>query len=386
MEAKKIRVGIIGADAERGWALRAHLPALRALPDFEISAVAARSPESARAAAHRFGAAHAFDDARQLAEHPDVDLVAVTVEVPAHAEPVRAALAAGKHVHCEWPLGRTTEEAVALAEAAREAGVHHTIGLQARYAPAIGRARELIADGYVGRVTSATVYSALGTGAAGQVPAWAAYTLDRRNGAGLLEVAGGHTLDALQYVLGDFTELSAGLSVRTPVRTVAGTGATVEVTSPDHLLLNGTLADGVVVSAHIHGAKVSEARTRLEISGTWGDLALVSVGPNSAAGVQTGELRLLGSQVVDSAQREMPVPRRHRWAAGVPLGAEGFNVAQMYGRIASDLRTGARTTPGFEEGVRVHRLLDEIRRSAGTGLRQQVGEAPESGTEGSEAP
>ncbi|MCD9143004.1 Gfo/Idh/MocA family protein [Streptomyces albireticuli] len=373
MEAKKIRVGIIGANAERGWALRAHLPALRSLADFEISAVGTRSAESARAAAHVFGAAHAFGDARQLAEHPDVDVVVLTVKVPAHAELVRTALAAGKHVYCEWPLARTTEEAEELAEAARGAGVHHTIGLQARYAPAIGRARELIADGYVGRVTSATVYSALGMGAAGQVPAWAAYILDRRNGAGILEVAGGHTLDALQYVLGDFAELSAGLSVRTPVRTVAETGAAVEVTSPDHLLLNGTLADGAVVSAHIHGAKVSEARTRVEISGTRGDLALVSAGPNGAAGIQIGELRLLGSHVVDSAQREMPVPRRHRWAAGMPLGAEGFNVAQMYGRIASDLRTGARTTPGFEEGVRVHRLLDAIRVSAGTGVRRGVG-------------
>lgn len=385
MEAKKIRVGVIGANAERGWALRAHLPALRALPDYEITAVATRSQGSARAAARVFGAAHAFADARQLAEHPEVDVVAVTVKVPAHAELVGAALAAGKHVYCEWPLAPTTEEALALAELARGTDVHHTLGLQARYAPAVGRARELIADGYVGRVTSATVYSALGMGAAGRVPAWAAYTLDRRNGAGLLEVAGGHTLDALQYVLGDFGELSADLSVRTPVHTVAGTGTTVEVTSPDHLLLNGTLADGAVaggavaggavVSAHIHGAKVSEARTRLEISGTRGDLALVTVGPYSAAGIQIGELRLLGGHTVDGAQRELPVPRRHRRADGIPLGAEGYNVAQTYARLASDLRTGARTTPGFDEGVRLHRLLDVIRLSAGTGTRQVVGEA-----------
>ncbi|MBF6053978.1 oxidoreductase [Streptomyces eurocidicus] len=376
MEAKKIRVGVIGANAERGWALRAHLPALRALPDYEITAVATRSPDSARAAARVFGAAHAFADARQLAAHPEVDVVAVTVKVPAHAELVGAALAAGKHVYCEWPLAPTTEEALALAELARGADVHHTLGLQARYAPAVGRARELIADGYVGRVTSATVYSALGMGAAGRVPAWAAYTLDRRNGAGLLEVAGGHTLDALQYILGDFGELSADLSVRTPVRTVAGTAASVEVTSPDHLLLNGTLADGAVVSAHIHGAKVSEARTRLEISGTRGDLALVTVGPHSAAGIQIGELRLLGSHTVDGAHRELPVPRRHRRVDGIPLGAEGHNVAQTYARLASDLRTGARTTPGFDEGVRLHRLLDAIRLSAGTGTRRTVGEAP----------
>src|SRR4051812_27273034 len=133
----RIRVGIIGASPERGWAAAAHVPALRALPQYELTAVGTSRPESAREAARAFGAAHAFTDARRLAEHPEVDLVVVTVKVRAHAELVGAALAAGKHVYCEWPLGLTTAEAEHLAASARTAGVHDAIGLQARYAPAI---------------------------------------------------------------------------------------------------------------------------------------------------------------------------------------------------------------------------------------------------------
>jgi predicted dehydrogenase len=64
-----------------------------------------------------------------------VDVVVITVKVPAHAQLVQAALAAGKHVYCEWPLARTTEEAESLVALARAAGVRHTIGLQARHAP-----------------------------------------------------------------------------------------------------------------------------------------------------------------------------------------------------------------------------------------------------------
>ncbi|MFF4414554.1 Gfo/Idh/MocA family oxidoreductase [Streptosporangium sp. NPDC001559] len=74
---------------------------------------------------------------RHLAEHPEVDLVVITVRVPAHAELVEAALAAGKHVYCEWPLARTTDEADTLTKSAHSTGVHHAVGLQARCAPAI---------------------------------------------------------------------------------------------------------------------------------------------------------------------------------------------------------------------------------------------------------
>ncbi|MFE6778638.1 Gfo/Idh/MocA family protein [Streptomyces sp. NPDC057702] len=373
VEAKRIRVGVIGASPDRGWAARAHVPALLALPAYDITAVGTSRPESARAAAREFGAAHAFTDARRLAEHPDVDLVVVTVKVPAHAELVGAALAAGKHVYCEWPLARTTREAEALARSARDAGAHHVIGLQARYAPAIAYARDLLADGRIGRVTSATVYAARGKGAGERIPAWAAYTLDRDNGAGTLEVAGGHTLDAVRYVLGDIADLSATLSIQSPVHTITETGETVAVTSPDHLLLHATLTSGAVVSAHIHDAKATDARTRLEISGTRGDLAITSAGPAGPAGLQIGELRLHGPDAAGGAYQELPVPDRYRWAQGVDPAAEGFNVAQMYARLARDLHTGSRDLPDFDTGLALHRLLDTIRLSAATGTRQTPG-------------
>ncbi len=56
---------------------------------------------------------------------PEIDAVAVVVRVPSHYEPTKAALEAGKHVYCEWPLGRTTAEAVELAELAKAQGPRH---------------------------------------------------------------------------------------------------------------------------------------------------------------------------------------------------------------------------------------------------------------------
>ncbi len=56
MDGQQIRVGIVGASASRGWALQAHIPALRALPEFQLTAVCTTRRETADASAKAFGA------------------------------------------------------------------------------------------------------------------------------------------------------------------------------------------------------------------------------------------------------------------------------------------------------------------------------------------
>src|SRR4030081_4155471 len=97
----KLGVGIIGVSPIRGWASTAHIPALRALPKYEIRALSAHNAESARAAGDVFGVSAVFSDHEQLVAQPDIDLVAVTVKAPHHRELVSAALAAGKAASCE---------------------------------------------------------------------------------------------------------------------------------------------------------------------------------------------------------------------------------------------------------------------------------------------
>src|SRR5256714_5530470 len=157
MSESMLGVGIIGVNPIRGWAATAHIPALRALPNYEIRALSAHSPESARAAGEAFGVSGVFSDHEQLVTQPDIDLVAVTVKVPHHRELVCAALAAGKAVYCEWPLGRDLDDARAMAALAAEQGVRTVAGLQARQAPAIEHVQALLSDGYVGEVLSTTM-------------------------------------------------------------------------------------------------------------------------------------------------------------------------------------------------------------------------------------
>ncbi|GAA1985152.1 Gfo/Idh/MocA family protein [Kitasatospora viridis] len=373
MGEQRIRVGIVGVNPQQGWAARAHIPALRSLPEYEITAVGTSRIESARAAAEHFGVAHAFADARELAEHPEVDLVVVTVKVPAHLELVGAALAAGKHVYCEWPLARTTEEAELLVAAAESAGVRTAIGLQARYAPALLQARELIGQGYLGELGSVTVYSGRAKGAGERMPDWALYTLDRASAAGTLEVAGGHTLDAVQHLVGELASLQADLTIRRSSYLSADGTRRIAVTSPDQVLVNGRLGDGAAVSAHIHDGRSAGAGTRIELVGSEGVLVLESSGPAGPGGIQMGALRLRAGREVGGELVELDLPPRHFAADPARTGDEGFHVGQLYARLAADLRSGERTVPDFAEGLRLHRVLDAVRRAAGTGVRQSIG-------------
>src|SRR6266853_1568883 len=130
-------VGIVGVSPVRGWAATAHIPALRALPRYEIRALSAHNAESARAAGEVFGVSAVFSDHEQLVTQPDIDVVAVAVKVPHHRALVSAALDAGKAVYCEWPLGRDLADARTMAALAAERDLRTVVGLQGRQNPAI---------------------------------------------------------------------------------------------------------------------------------------------------------------------------------------------------------------------------------------------------------
>src|SRR5437867_11387682 len=156
--ARRIRVGIIGANPDRGWAAQAHIPALKSLSDdFEITALSTTRRESADAASKLFGVPLAYDNHQELVNSTGVDVVAVTVKVPHHLELATAALNARKAVYCEWPLGNGLNEAETLAALAKQKGVLAVSGLQARSAPSVAYVHDLIQQGYAGEVLSTTL-------------------------------------------------------------------------------------------------------------------------------------------------------------------------------------------------------------------------------------
>lgn len=240
---RPIRVGIIGADMNASWAQHSHVRAIAVLPGFELAAVATRSAVSARAPAKAFGAGRWFDDPLEMIANDAVDLVTVAVRVPVHRELVLAAIAAGKAVYCESPLGRNVAKAEEMAEAARKASTRSAIGLQARYNPAMRRAAELIEAGAIGRPLTARVIStSMGFG-----PAFPAAYDDFNKadtGADLSTITVAHTLDALEAVLGAIREVDARSAILFPTVQLVDTGKTSHRETADQVTVLGLAGGG----------------------------------------------------------------------------------------------------------------------------------------------
>ncbi|WP_019876066.1 Gfo/Idh/MocA family protein [Sporichthya polymorpha] len=365
MSPAPLGVGIVGLSAARGWAGTAHVPAIRAIPGLELRAASASSAASGKAAAEAHEVPIACADAAELAAHPDVDLVVITVKVPYHAELVRHAIAHGKKVLCEWPLGNGTAEAEALTAEAAERGVDAWVGLQARATPAIRHAADLIATGEIGEVLSSTLVG-VGGEWGGSVRPGGEYLIDAANGATLLTVPVGHAVDALAWTLGEFAEVAATVTTRQPTVHHVETGEAMTMTAPDQVAITGTLANGAVVNVHFRGGSTRDQKLRWIISGTQGELVFAGVHGH----LQFGMVELLKATGDDKVLSPVEIPGGYEL---VPHGRGGpaYTVAQAYAGLLRDLDDGGHRTPTFADALRRHRMLDAVQAAADTGTRQR---------------
>lgn len=355
--ADKIRVGIVGATVTpggSGWGANAHVPALQALPEFELKAVCTAHEETARASAEKFGAELAFHDMNEMVAHPDVDLIAVVVRVPLHNQLVMPALHAKKPVCCEWPLGANLADATEMANAAKTAGVKTLVGLQAQSDPAVMHARDLVAAGDIGDVVTVNLKVMVGAiTERGDGRIWQGV---RKNGANPMTIPGGHAIDALCHILGEFAEVSARVTTRITMWKHAVTGADFPVDAPDTVTAAGLLTSGVEVAYQVASVPHNASGTCLEIYGSKGTLVLTS---NS---VNIGPSQLFVG-IGNSAIAEVTPPSSCTLIPAEMAAGPGRNVGQAYARFAKDMQSGTHETPDFDDAVRRHALIDAMERS-----------------------
>ena len=152
MAQHRMRIGMVGANGGTDrWGARAHLPAIAALEEAELVAVCTAHEETAKRTQQGTGARLAFWDYQEMMHSSEVDLVTVAVRIALHHPVVIAALEAGKHVFCEWPLALNTVQAEEIDAHARARGVAHAVGTQARFSPGLMYGMELMDGAYVGR-------------------------------------------------------------------------------------------------------------------------------------------------------------------------------------------------------------------------------------------
>jgi predicted dehydrogenase len=191
--------------------------------------------------------------------------------------------------------------------------------------------------------------------------------LDKTNGANLLTVPVGHSLDILNYVLGEFAELSAVLDVRRPLITIKETGEQIVKTAADQVAVIGTLTSGATATIHIREAVAGGIGFQWEINGTDGTLRITA----DAALPEIFPLTVHGAHGQNElAKLDIPTVLTQKWPPLTKLeGTPAFNVGRAYAAFATDIDNGTHTVPDFAAAVRRHELIAAIERSAASGER-----------------
>lgn len=359
MSIAPLNVGFIGLNPDSHWAATAHLPALNALQDkFRIVGVANSTLASAKKTAAALNLPYAFATPNELVTSEEVDVVVITVKVPHHFALVSAALMAGKHVYCEWPLGNGLEEAQALAELAKEKGVVAVTGTQARAALEVQHVKKLIAQGYVGDVLSTSLIGSGGNWSNTTINEYY-YLFQRENGANMQTIPLAHTLAAVEEVLGEFGDIDARFINHFDQVQITDTHEVKPKTTPDQIMIHGQLASGAALSVHYRGGVSRGTNLLWEINGTQGDIQVTG----SLGHAQMIQLTVKGAT---GDQQELTELRPDSSLyQGCPDNAAARNIYRMYSMMYDDIIHGSHTAPSFADAVKLHNLIDSIEQSAG---------------------
>ncbi|SCF65366.1 Predicted dehydrogenase [Streptomyces sp. DconLS] len=218
---EELGVAVVGF----GWMGRVHTRAYARLPHHyprlplrpRLIAVADEVPGRAEEAAGQFGFATATRDWREVAADPRVRAVSVTAPNFLHRRIGVAMAEAGKHLWIEKPVGLSAGDARAVADAVARAGVQGTVGFNYRNAPAVEKARELIAAGGIGTVTHGRIR--LFSDYAAHPDSALTWRYEReRGGSGVLGDLASHGADLARFLLGDISALTADTAVFVPER------------------------------------------------------------------------------------------------------------------------------------------------------------------------
>ena len=214
MRLSDIRAGVIGV----GFIGVAHVEALRRL-GVDVVGVVGSSPDRARAKAEVANLPAVYDSVDALVADPDIDVVHVASPNHAHADQVRAILAAGKHVVCEKPLALDSHDTGDLVERAKASGLVNAVCFNIRFYPNCHQAMAMVADGEIGSPWFVT---------GSYLQDWLLLDTDwnwrlvPEEAGGLRAVAdiGSHWLDLAQFITGRrITEVMADLHTFVKVRT-----------------------------------------------------------------------------------------------------------------------------------------------------------------------
>ena len=204
---RELRFGIIGT----GWPGQQHAIALAAIPDVQLRSCADSNLERLQSFAETYHPESSFEDYQQLLGDRDLDAAIICLPNFLHFPASLAALEAGKHVFCEKPPTMNAAEMKVLRDEAASRGLIYFFGRQFRFTPAVRTARDIIAEGRLGKIYRARATWIRSRGIPAGIGLW--FTDKKRSGGGALIDIGVHALDTAWFLMGTPRPISISAKV-----------------------------------------------------------------------------------------------------------------------------------------------------------------------------
>jgi predicted dehydrogenase len=356
---RPIGIGVIGT----GFMGKAHAFAYRAVsgifpglkPELEI--IADVNEAAAQLAASQLGFRRSTGEWKTLVTDPAISIVSITTPNVFHREMALAAIAAGKHVHCEKPLAPSAAEAREMMEAAEAAGVLTQAGYNYIKNPLLSLAREMIASGELGDIIGFRGVHAEDYMTNPDEPY--SWRVDPKGGGGALADIGSHIIGMARFLLGPIEELSADLETvvkNRPVAPGASERRSVEVDDIARLTVRfargcrGTIEANWVAT----GRKM---QLGFEINGTKGTLVFNQERLNELHFYQAGrERRYEGFVKIEAGPQHQPYGL-FCVAPGHQLGFNDLKTIEVADFLAA-IDGREHRGPDFREAYEIQKIVD----------------------------
>ena len=367
---KTLGVGVLGF----GFMGKMHTFAHKTIPLYyspeplacRLKAVCELTEELAAAARETGGFERHTTDPREVIEADDVDLVHVCTPNQAHFPALVAAIKAGKHVYVDKPVTASLAEAEELAGLLAGYRVKAQVALQFRFYPATLKARQLVDEGFLGKVTHfRAAYLHSGSADPNKAVNWKSTAAA---GGGVIRDLGSHVIDLLWWLIGPFQRahcVSRIWAAERPSLDKPGTMMKIDVEDAALVLLQS--ADGAFGSVDVSKiATGTEDELRFEIHGRHGAIRFNSMQPNYLeiydGRPPDGDLGGRGWQQIACVHR-YPAPGGKFPGPKFPVGWVRGHVHSLYSFLRA-VAEGAEPSPSLQEGIHLQRVLEAIRESA----------------------
>jgi len=371
----ELRVGFLGF----GFIGKVHAFGYRTMPFYyptlpaaRFTAVCTSRDETAAEAKAAFGFERASTDFREVTEADDVDVVHVATPNRLHKDALLSAIAAGKHIYCEKPLAADLAEAREVQAALKSSGYSATaqMVLQNRFSPAAMRARQMVADGFLGDVLSfRAAYLHSGSADPSAPLKWKLSKAEA--GGGVLFDLGAHIIDVVQTLTGEFAEVDCRTKIAFAERKGLD-GRARKVEAEDLAIVTARTLGGALGT--VEATKIATGaldELRYEVHGTRGALRFNSMRPSwlEVYSVDDGTPPLPGDangwKALDTAT-SYPEPAVKFPGPKFALGWIRTHCACLANFVAG-VAEGRAVEPSLEVGVRLHEVMDACYRSAAAG-------------------